>query len=58
MRDSASTPMAGDFVEVRTRRWLVDSIAGGESLVRAQLAFELGLEWLGIVKHQRPTTVG
>jgi hypothetical protein len=38
MRDNASIPMAGDFVEVRTRRWAVDGIAGGESLVRARLA--------------------
>jgi hypothetical protein len=38
MRDSASIPMAGDFVEVRTRRWLVESTMGGESLVRARLA--------------------
>jgi SNF2-related domain len=33
-----STPTAGDFVEVRTRRWLVESVAGEDSLVRARLA--------------------
>ena len=34
MRDGASIPMAGDFVEVRTRRWLVESVTGGDALVR------------------------
>lgn len=38
MRDSASIPMAGDFVEARTRRWLVESMTGGDALVRARLA--------------------
>jgi hypothetical protein len=33
-----SVPVAGDFVEVRTRRWLVESVTGEEALVRARLA--------------------
>jgi hypothetical protein len=28
MQASASVPTAGDFVEVRTRRWLVESVSG------------------------------
>jgi hypothetical protein len=35
---SMSVPAAGDFVEVRTRRWLVESVTGGDALVRARLA--------------------
>ena len=31
-------PAAGDFVEVRTRRWLVESVTGRDALVRAELA--------------------
>jgi hypothetical protein len=38
MRDSASIPAPGDFVEARTRRWLVERVTGEESLVRARLA--------------------
>lgn len=38
MGDSASIPMAGDFVEVRTRRWLVESVKAQDALVRARLA--------------------
>ena len=33
-----SVPAAGDFVEVRTRRWLVESVTDGDALVRARLA--------------------
>jgi hypothetical protein len=33
-----SIPAAGDFVEVRTRRWLVESVAGADMGLRAQLA--------------------
>jgi hypothetical protein len=38
MRGSESAPTAGDFVEVRTRRWLVESVIGEDALVRARLA--------------------
>ena len=38
MHGMPSLPAAGDFVEVRTRRWLVESVSGSESLVRARLA--------------------
>jgi superfamily II DNA or RNA helicase len=38
MLGSLSTPTAGDFVEVRTRRWLVESVIGEDALVRARLA--------------------
>jgi hypothetical protein len=38
MQASASIPTAGDFVEWRTRRWLVESVSGGDALVRARLA--------------------
>jgi superfamily II DNA or RNA helicase len=31
-------PVPGDFVEVRTRRWLVESVTGGGALARARLA--------------------
>jgi hypothetical protein len=35
---SVSVPAPGDFVEVRTRRWLVESVTGEGALVRARLA--------------------
>jgi hypothetical protein len=38
MQESASVPTAGDFVELRTRRWLVESVTGGDAFVRARLA--------------------
>jgi SNF2 family DNA or RNA helicase len=38
MGGSDSIPTPGDFVEVRTRRWLVESVTGGDSLTRARLA--------------------
>jgi hypothetical protein len=38
MQGSASVPAAGDFVEVRTRRWLVESVNGNDLLVRTRLA--------------------
>jgi hypothetical protein len=38
LQTSASVPAAGDFVEVRTRRWLVAGVTGGDALVRARLA--------------------
>src|SRR4051812_32705081 len=38
MQGSASVPTSGDFVEVRTRRWLVESVSGGEALIRTRLA--------------------
>jgi superfamily II DNA or RNA helicase len=33
-----SIPASGDFVEVRTRRWLVENVTGEGGLVRARLA--------------------
>jgi hypothetical protein len=33
-----SIPTPGDFVEVRTRRWLVEGVTGGGALVRTRLA--------------------
>src|SRR5579864_6962828 len=33
-----SVPAAGDFVEVRTRRWLVEGVAGTDLGLRARLA--------------------
>jgi hypothetical protein len=38
MQGRPSLPAAGDFVEVRTRRWLVESVSGSESIFRARLA--------------------
>ncbi len=38
MGGSDSIPRPGDFVEVRTRRWLVESVTGGDPLTRARLA--------------------
>ena len=38
MGGSATVPAPGDFVEVRTRRWLVESVSGAETLVRTRLA--------------------
>src|SRR5688572_16991609 len=38
MARSASVPAAGDFVEVRTRRWLVEGASGERALLRARLA--------------------
>ena len=38
MGSSTSVPTAGDFVEVRTRRWLVESMSGADALVRARLS--------------------
>ena len=38
MQGSFFTPTAGDFVQVRTRRWLVESVIGEDALVRARLA--------------------
>ena len=38
MQESAAVPTAGDFVQVRTRRWLVESVTGGDAIVRARLA--------------------
>jgi hypothetical protein len=38
MQGSPSVPSAGDFVEVRTRRWLAESVNGKDSLVRTRLA--------------------
>jgi hypothetical protein len=38
MQESASVPTGGDFVELRTRRWLVDCVSGEESLFRVRLA--------------------
>ena len=35
---SDSVPTPGDFVEVRTRRWLVEDVTGGGAQVRARLA--------------------
>jgi hypothetical protein len=35
---SLSTPKAGDFVDVRTRRWLVENVIGEGSLARTKLA--------------------
>jgi superfamily II DNA or RNA helicase len=35
---NSQSPVLGDFVEVRTRRWLVESVTGGDALVRARLA--------------------
>jgi hypothetical protein len=37
MQGAASVPAAGDFVELRTRRWLVESVTG-ETLVRVRIA--------------------
>lgn len=31
-------PTAGDFVHLRTRRWLVEGVSGAEALIRARLA--------------------
>lgn len=33
-----SVPAAGDFVEARTRRWLVESVTGADTLVHVRLA--------------------
>src|SRR5262245_19687243 len=38
MQAGASVPATGDFVEVRTRRWLVQRVTGSGSIVRASLA--------------------
>jgi superfamily II DNA or RNA helicase len=38
MQSSAYVPAAGDFVEVRTRHWLVEGVSGEEALARARLA--------------------
>ena len=38
MGGSISIPASGDFVEVRTRRWLVENVTGEGGLVRARLA--------------------
>jgi hypothetical protein len=38
MRDRESTPTAGDFVELRTRLRLAESVTGGDGPVRTQLA--------------------
>lgn len=38
MEGSDSVPTPGDFVEVRTRRWLVEGVTGGGAQVRARLA--------------------
>jgi SNF2 family DNA or RNA helicase len=38
MEGSDSVPTPGDFVEVRTRRWLVEDVTGGVAQVRARLA--------------------
>lgn len=38
MYRSACTPTAGDFVDLRTRRWLVESVSRGEASVRVRLA--------------------
>jgi SNF2 family DNA or RNA helicase len=35
---SVSVPAPGDFVEVRTRRWLVEGVTGDDRLIRARLA--------------------
>jgi hypothetical protein len=38
MGGSTSIPAAGDFVQVRTRSWLVESVTGEAALLRARLA--------------------
>lgn len=38
MGASVSTPIAGDFVYLRTRRWLVEEVLGRDELVRMRLA--------------------
>ncbi len=35
---NACVPTAGGFVDLRTRRWLVESVSGGEASVRVRLA--------------------
>lgn len=36
--ERSASPTTGDFVHVRTRRWLVEDVSGGEALLRARLA--------------------
>ena len=38
MQLGESIPSPGDFVEVRTRHWLVESVTGADTLIRARLA--------------------
>ncbi|HEX5958396.1 MAG TPA: ATP-dependent helicase, partial [Hyphomicrobiaceae bacterium] len=38
MGGSSSIPAPGDFVEVRTRRWLVEDVSGAGGLARVRLA--------------------
>lgn len=38
MGSDASVPAPGDFVQVRTRRWLVENVTGENGLVRTRLA--------------------
>jgi len=37
MHGIPSLPATGDFVELRTRRWLVESVSGRDVLVRTRL---------------------